>query len=109
MEKVLDKETAVLDTSGIVENGNGDHAMVETKGLSIAKYVTNEQLIAEEKFLAGKEADVEKRYAGLRGYFRIFHVSAVLGKLALYLYLDQYEIHEKAHRRHAQERMNKAE
>ena len=38
-----------------------------------------------------------------------FNVSAVLGKLALYLYLDQYEIHEKAHQRHAKERMKKAE
>jgi predicted unusual protein kinase regulating ubiquinone biosynthesis (AarF/ABC1/UbiB family) len=108
MEKVLEKDTtAVLDKPSLP--GNGNHAMVETKSLPIAKYVTNEQLIAEEKFLADKEADVQSRYTGLRGYFRIFHVSAVLGKLALYLYLDQLETHQKAHHRHADERMRKAE
>src|SRR5687767_13636060 len=83
--------------------------MVATGELPIAKFVTNEQLIAEEKFLAEKEADVEKRYSGLRGYFRIFHVSSVIGKLALYLYLDQYEIHRKAQLRYAKERLRKAE
>lgn len=90
-----------------VEDLNG-HAMTATATLPIAKFVTNEQLIAEEKFLAAKEADVEKRYTGLRGYFRILHVSAVIGKLALYLYLDQYEIHKKAQDRHARERLKKA-
>src|SRR5687768_2710780 len=83
--------------------------MVATGELPIAKFVTNEQLIVEEKFLTGKEADVAKRYAGLRGYFRIFHVSAVIGKLALYLYLDQYEVHRKAQLRYAKERLKKAE
>src|SRR5687767_4746364 len=82
--------------------------MVQTDSLPIAKLVTNEQLIAEEKYLAAKEADVAKRYTGVRGYFRILHVSAVIGKLALYLYLDQLEVHQKAQRRHANERMNKA-
>src|SRR5687767_9431267 len=83
--------------------------MVATGELPIAKFVTNEQLIAEEKFLAEKEADVEKRYTGIRGYLRIAHVSAVIGKLALYLYLDQYDVHKKAQLRHAGERMKKAE
>lgn len=91
-----------------VEDLNG-HAMTATATLPIAKFVTNEQIIAEEKFLAAKEADVEKRYTGLRGYFRILHVSAVIGKLALYLYLDQYDIHKKAQERHAKERLRKAQ
>src|SRR5215204_102330 len=108
MDKVLEKETTTVDTPAILGNANGDHAMVETKSLPIAKFVTNEQIIAEEKFLATKEADVEKRYAGLRGYFRIFHVSAVLGKLALYLYLDQFEIHQKAQLKYVKERLKKA-
>ena len=83
--------------------------MVATDELPIAQYVTEDQLIAEEKFLEAKEADVQKRYAGLRGYLRILSVSSVIGKLALYLYLDQYEIHKKAHARYARERMKKAE
>ena len=83
--------------------------MVATDNLPIAKFVTNEQIIAEEKFLAAKEADVEKRYGGLRGYLRIAHVSAVIGKLALYLYLDQFEVHQKAQLKYAKERLKKAE
>jgi predicted unusual protein kinase regulating ubiquinone biosynthesis (AarF/ABC1/UbiB family) len=91
-----------------VESTNGN-AMVATDNLPIAKFVTNEQIIAEEKFLAAKEADVEKRYGGLRGYLRIAHVSAVIGKLALYLYLDQFDVHQKAQLKYAQERLRKAE
>src|SRR5215207_11746322 len=90
-----DQALAVVEPK--TENTNGRHAMTATEELPIAKFVTNEQIIAEEKFLASKEADVEKRYSGLRGYFRILHVSAVIGKLALYLYLDQFELHKKAH------------
>jgi predicted unusual protein kinase regulating ubiquinone biosynthesis (AarF/ABC1/UbiB family) len=83
--------------------------MTATRDLAIAKLVTDEELAAEKKFLAEKEADVERRYTGLRGYLRIAHVSAVIGKLALYLYLDQFEIHRKAHQKYANERMRKAE
>jgi predicted unusual protein kinase regulating ubiquinone biosynthesis (AarF/ABC1/UbiB family) len=90
------------------KSANGHHAMVSTEQLPIAKYVTNEQIIAEEKFLAEKEAAVERRYRGIRGHLRIAHVSAVLGKLALYLYLDQYEVHRKHHLRLAKERMGRA-
>lgn len=82
--------------------------MTPTDSLPIAKYVTNEQIVAEEKFLADKEAEVQSRYTGIRGYLRIFHVSAVIGKLALYLYLDQLDVHEKAHHKYARERMKKA-
>lgn len=90
-------------------NGNGSRPMVATEELPIAKYVTNDQIIAEEKFLTKKESEVERRYTGLRGWYRIVHVSAVIGKLALYLYLDQYEMHRKAQLRHARERMKTAE
>src|SRR5687767_13079419 len=90
-------------------NGNGGGPMVATAELPIAKYVTNDQKIAEEKFLEGKEAEVGRRYTGVRGWFRIFHVSAVIGKLALYLYLDQYETHRKGQLRYARERMRTAQ
>jgi hypothetical protein len=108
MEEVSNKEAlAVIDAREPEDNGH--HRMTATATLPIAKFVTNEQIVAEEKFLAAKEADVEKRYTGLRGYFRILHVSAVIGKLALYLYLDQYDIHKKAQTRHAKERLRKAQ
>jgi len=98
------KALAVVET-----NGNGHHPMTATADLPIAKFITNDQLIAEEKFLTSKEAEVERRYTGVRGWFRIFHVSAVIGKLALYLYLDQYETHRKGMLRHAKGRMQTAE
>ncbi len=90
-------------------NGNGHQEMIATADLPIAKFVSNDQLIVKEKFLTGKEAEVERRYTGIRGWFRIFHVSAVIGKLALYLYLDQYEMHRKGLLRHAKGRMQTAE
>jgi predicted unusual protein kinase regulating ubiquinone biosynthesis (AarF/ABC1/UbiB family) len=107
VDEVSNKQA--LAVSNAQTDVNGHHSMVATRELPIAKFVTDEQLIAEEKFLAAKEADVEKRYAGIRGYLRILHVSAVIGKLAVYLYLDQYEIHRKAQIRHARERLQKAE
>ena len=105
----LNENRAVAVIDPITTNGNGHHAMTATADLPIAKYVTNDQLIAEEKFLTNKEAEVEKRYTGIRGWFRIAHVSAVIGKLALYLYLDQYEMHRKGMLRYAKERMKTAE
>lgn len=104
------KGLAVIAPAELVKQTteNGARPMTATDSLPIAKYVTNEQRVAEERFLVKKEAEVERRYSGVRGWFRIFHVSAVIGKLALYLYLDQYDTHRKAHLRHAEERMKTA-
>ncbi len=107
-ELTTKQSTVVSEMPPEPVNGNG-HRMVETRTLPIAKYVTNEQLIAEERFLTNKETEVEKKYTGIRGWFRVFHVSAVIGKLALYLYLDQYEAHRNGQIRHAKERMRTAE
>src|SRR5690606_5684762 len=100
---------AVIEPTDAPPNGNGHRSMVATNELPIAKYVTNEQKIAEEKFLEEKEEQVQRRYTGVRGYFRILHVSLVLGKLALYLYLDQLDVHRSAQLRHAKERMIRAQ
>lgn len=107
--KEITENRAIAVIDPIATNGNGHHSMTATADLPIAKYVTNDQRIAEEKFLSSKEAEVERRYTGIRGWFRIFHVSAVIGKLALYLYLDQYEMHRKGMLRHAEGRMKTAE
>ncbi len=88
----------------ILENGNGNHALVPTKNLPVAKQISNEQLIAEEKFLIEKETQIEKNYEGFRGYLRLFHVSRVIGMLSLYLYLDQYEMHHTQHLKQAEAR-----
>ena len=93
----------------VSENYNGSRALISTEQLPVSKLISNEQLIAEERFLTKKESEIERRYTGIRGWFRIFHVSAVIGKLALYLYLDQYETHRQGQLRHARERMKTAE
>ena len=107
-EMTENKAVAVLEpvTSG---NGNGRRAMTATADLPIAKFVTNEQIIAEEKFLADRETEVEKRYTGTRGWLRIANVSAVIGKLGLYLYLDQLDTHIKGQHRQSEGRMRTAE
>jgi predicted unusual protein kinase regulating ubiquinone biosynthesis (AarF/ABC1/UbiB family) len=101
----LDREVNIP----VLENGNGNgHALLPTKNLPISKQVSNEQLIAEEKFLIEKETEVEKNYEGFRGYLRLFHVSRVIGMLALYLYLDQYDLHHAQHLKQADTRMANA-
>ncbi len=87
------------------ENSNGNHALLPTKSLPVAKQISNEQLIAEEKALIEKETEVEKNYEGFRGYLRLFHVSKVIGMLALYLYLDQYEMHHAQHLKQSEARL----
>lgn len=83
--------------------------MVATKTLPIAKQVSNEQRIEEEKFLRGKESEIENRYHGWRGYWRLFQVSRVIAMLSLYLYLDQFEIHRAQQIKHKKERLQRAQ
>src|SRR4051794_5924701 len=109
MENLKEKQALAIKQFGFDPNaGNGSHAVVRTSDLPIAKQVTNEQLIAEEKFLGKQEASVEAKYHGLRGYFRLLQITSVIGKLSLFLYLDQYDLHHKHHQRIARERKNRA-
>ena len=89
----------------ILENGNGHHALLPAKNTPISKQISNEDLIAEEKLLLERETEVEKNYAGWRGYLRLFQVGKVIGMLALYLFLDQYDVHHAQHLKHAETRM----
>ncbi len=93
----------------ISEIGNGHHALLPTKNLPIVQQISNEKLIAEEKSLIEKEIEVEKNYQGVRGYLRLFQVSRVIGNLALYLYLDQYDSHHAQHQKQAEVRMTTAQ
>ena len=72
---------------------NGNSALIEAKQLPISKQISNENLFAEEKSLTARENAIEKNYHGLGGYLRLAKVSKVIGMLALYLYLDQYDLH----------------
>ncbi len=102
-------KTAVVEPA--FENGgaNGNHALLPTKNLPIAKQISNEDLIAEEKSLIEKETEIKQNYAGFRGYLRLFHVSRVIGMLALYLYLDQYDLHHAQHLKQSETRMTTAQ
>ncbi|MBX3287892.1 MAG: AarF/ABC1/UbiB kinase family protein [Acidobacteria bacterium] len=105
-EQQENKALAVLEPFG--HNGSNGN-MTPTVSLPIAKQVSNEQRAAEEKLLVEREAAVGRRYKGIRGYLRIMSVSLVIGKLALYLYLDQLDTHRKHQLRLAKERMKQAE
>ena len=92
----------------VLENGgaaNNIQRVLPTKNLPAAKQISNEQIVAEEKSLIEKETEVEKNYEGFRGYLRLFEVSRVIGMLALYLYLDQYEMHRAQHLKQAEMRL----
>jgi len=89
-------------------NGHSDRALVPTKDLPIAKYVSNEEYIAEEKKLIRQERSVEKSYRGLRGWIRLGKVGRVIGMLSLYLYLDQYDLHRKRHLKIKEFRLDQA-
>ncbi|MBP6002561.1 MAG: AarF/ABC1/UbiB kinase family protein [Pyrinomonadaceae bacterium] len=89
-------------------NGNGKPTMVPTVKLPIAKLVTNQQLIEEERFLQKKEAEVEGGYHGLRGYLRLFQISRVITMVAMYLYLDQFDMHRVQQNRQKKHRMKTA-
>src|SRR5688500_18986772 len=103
------KAVAILDPPLRSNGPNGNHATVGAEDRPVAKLVSNDQLVAEEKFLTAKETEVQRRYAGIRGWLRVASVSLVIGRLALYLYLDQLDIHRKQQLRHAKERMRRAE
>lgn len=99
--KVLEKTV-----EPVLENGNG--APLPQKSLPVSKRISNEHLIAEERFLTEKESEVERNYHGVGGYLRLFQVSKVIGMLALYLYLDQYETHHAQHLKQADLRLQTA-
>jgi len=105
------KEITVLDDnkSSIPVAANGNYALLPAAGnRAIAKQLSDEQLVAEEKKLAAQERSVEKSYRGLRGWLRLARISQVIGMLSLYLYLDQYDLHHKQHRKIAAHRLEQA-
>ncbi len=102
---------AVAERTAELANGNGDgHAdsFVATKDLPIARLVSNEQRIEEERFLSNKEDEIERRYRGIRSYLRLFEVTRVIGMLSLYLYLDQYDLHHSHQQKVKKERLSRA-
>ena len=103
------KEKATKAIPAANDNGHGENpALTPTKSLPVSKQISNEHLIAEEKSLLAQEESVEKNYQGFRGYLRLFQVSKVIGMLALYLYLDQYDLHHAQHEKYVEARFETA-
>jgi len=55
-----------------------------------------------------EEELIEQNNQGVRGWWRLFKVSRVIGLLSLYLYLDKYDIHYTHKMRFADMRLEKA-
>ena len=107
-ETFVEPQNALGPSVELLPNGNNSNGMIQTKNLDIAKLVTNEQRIEEEKFLEQKEEQVQNRYRGLRRYLRLLEIVRVISTLSLYLYLDQLDIHQKQQLRHKKERLSRA-
>jgi len=107
MIETADKQTTINSQLTVLENGNVP-TVVPTNELAIAKLVTNDQLIKEERELQKVESSIESRYHGIRGYLRLFQISRVISMLSLYLYLDQLDLHIKHQDRQKKDRLNRS-
>jgi predicted unusual protein kinase regulating ubiquinone biosynthesis (AarF/ABC1/UbiB family) len=101
------KQTLVLDRIEPA-SGNGSGHSQPAHSLATAKPASNKQLIDDERSLQTAEDNVESKFHGVRGYWRIFQVSRVIAMLSLYLYLDQLDLHQAHDKKHVSERMEKA-
>jgi predicted unusual protein kinase regulating ubiquinone biosynthesis (AarF/ABC1/UbiB family) len=104
----LTVKTPPLSGLAVETVSDGPRKMIAVKDLPISSQITNEQRIEEERFLQGKEAEVAHRYQGIRGYLRLLEVTRVIATLSMYLYLDQFDIHREALRKHQKERLKRA-
>ncbi len=102
MKNLNDAQNVTLGEQHANINDNGVHELVQTRNLAISKNVTNEPLL--EKV----EDDVAGKFRGLRGYWRLFEISRVIGMLSLYLYLDQLDIHQAQQIKQKKERLKRA-
>ena len=105
---MLENGTLVKERELLEPIGNGSNGFVPTKDLAIAKKVTNDQLIDEERELQNVETSENSKFHGIRGYLRLFQISRVIAMLALYLYLDQLDLHLKMQTKQKLERLRSA-
>ncbi|MBL8181120.1 MAG: AarF/ABC1/UbiB kinase family protein [Blastocatellia bacterium] len=82
--------------------------IIAERRADVSSSPANLKLIENEQVSLKAGDQNEKKFHGFRGYFRLFQVSRVIAMLALYLYLDQYDIHQKQHRKRADARMKTA-
>jgi predicted unusual protein kinase regulating ubiquinone biosynthesis (AarF/ABC1/UbiB family) len=109
MNELTEKQAIAIKNFGIRPGDDTDgHALTPAGELPIAKLVSKDERISEEKFLIAQESAVESKYRGIRGYLRLLQITSVIGKLSLFLYLDQYDLHRKHHLKVARERRIRA-
>ena len=90
----------------VVTNGNGQTNLPALNGkTALAK--PNDHAAAMAK-LEQIERATANNYVGWRGYWRLLVVASVIFRLALYLYLDRYDIAFKYYRAHVANRFERA-
>lgn len=87
---------------------NGTDVFIPSKEFPISKQIEIEKSKSDESFLTREESAVSRNYKGLRGFSRLLKVARVIGSLALYIYLDQYDMHRLRHRQMAEARLQTA-
>ncbi|HZH34589.1 MAG TPA: AarF/UbiB family protein, partial [Pyrinomonadaceae bacterium] len=106
--KVLENGNANAE-SLVLANGNGAASLPvkASPNGKIAVSTEESRRLAAAK-LEAVESSVGRKYQGWRGWWRLLVVSSVIGRLALYLYLDRYDITYKYYRQHVENRFERA-
>ncbi|HXF43852.1 MAG TPA: AarF/ABC1/UbiB kinase family protein [Pyrinomonadaceae bacterium] len=110
IEKKLESESSQVHLS--LQSGSendlrkSDHILPGSSYLPVAdKQSENRQSINK---ILKSEAAVAARYEGVRGLLRFLQICSVIFRLAIYLYLDDLEMHRKRQVRFARERLRTA-
>lgn len=88
--------------------GEGGQALVRRDEPMTAIDKDGKKFAAKKRRLTRHRKAVEKRYRGLRGWFRFLRITHVIGMMSLYLYLDQYDLHRSRHLRGRKRRLELA-
>lgn len=93
-------------------SSNGDLSLnrqsAEPGRISKEEFTVKPDQTSAPESLVQTEHRVAERYRGLRRFLRILHISSVIGRLALYLYLDQLDLHIRGSLKNAEHRMRVA-
>ena len=89
------------------KNGNGAALALPAASGRLAPASNGDHSLAKAK-LEQIERESARSYQGWRGYWRLFVVASVIARLALYLYLDRYDIAYKYYRAHVSNRFERA-
>lgn len=94
------------ESLALVKNGSGAE-LAKTNGHSKSVSTGGNRELAIQK-LEEIEKATAKSYEGWRGWWRLMFVGSVVGRLALYLYLDRYDIAHKFYRQYVENRYARA-